>query len=290
MDMSFSAGPKYLEAITAINEVADIKAIEIELPTLRDQATVSPLTGIEEQSLRTASISPSAFLKRMNEILFDHTKFEKTSFTDFGDFLKNIYAPDRALLTFALLVSSYIVLPEIEVKCEKCGENNIVEKTPDELFHPDTITKIWDKPLPPSEYTESQEILDGHIIIEFGMPSEFQRLVVLKLMSPNDIQENVQQTGELTTFIETLAFLTRKIIVNSPEGQIILTDLAQDIFPFLQKLPPKISDAIKQKVKVDIFDEYMPNFYLETVCSHCGHEQKVEVDVEMLFFRKTMDV
>jgi hypothetical protein len=47
-------------------------------------------------------------------------------------------------------------------------------------------------------------------------------------------------------------------------------------------------DAIKSTIDLSVFDEYMPNFYIEKECDHCGANLKVETDPEMLFFRKAL--
>ena len=287
---SFKMGPRYLEALELVTNVADIKSFEIELPLMKTRAIVKPLTGFEEQALRTASASPETFLKKFNEILFDHTTFDSIRFNSFQEFLANIQMPDRSMLIFGLMMSSYMVLPEIQKECPKCGHLNIIKKEPKDLFHPDTIKKVWDKPLPPIEYTEIQEVLNGYLTFELGVPTELSRLLVLRLMSNNDIGENMAQTGELMTFSETLAFFTKKITVNTGNEVIVLTDLVQDIYPFLTKIPPKIGDAIKSSIDLTIFDDYMPDFYLENICENCGATDKEEVDIEMLFFRKAMDI
>ena len=77
---SLGLGPKYMDALNKIISIADIRSIETELPILNTKVEVSPLTGQEEQALKTASVSPEAFLKKINELLFNHTTFEKGQF------------------------------------------------------------------------------------------------------------------------------------------------------------------------------------------------------------------
>jgi hypothetical protein len=88
------------------------------------------------------------------------------------------------------------------------------------------------------------------------------------------------------TRLDVLAFFTRSITVGEPGNQVVLTDLARDIYPFLKGLNPKIADAVRSNIDLGMFDEYMPKFYIEKECSSCGATMEINTDPELLFFRK----
>ena len=289
---SLGLGPKYMDALNKIISIADIRSIETELPILNTKVEVSPLTGQEEQALKTASVSPEAFLKKINELLFNHTTFEKGQFTSYNEFLSNLYPPDKSILIWALMASTYLVLPTMEKKCDNCSKNYFIDASPADLLHPDSITKGWDKDLPISEYTEIQTVLDGFLGFEIGMPSERDRLVITKLINPEQAKNNIESTGGLLSYVDNLVFFTKVVIVGKAEDgdRDILTNTIQDIYPFLKNLPPKISDSIRNGIDLTVFDEYMPTFYIEAACDHCQTVEKIQVDPEISFFRKALSL
>jgi len=283
-------GPKYLEALDHVTQVADIRAIEVQLPILGVKAEVLPLTGKEEQALRTAAISPESFLQKMDEILYAHTKFNQEGYQTYSEFLNALYPPDKSMLLWALLSASYLVLPSMEKICEVCEEKYVVEVSPSEMIQEDTLTKGWDKELPPSEYTISNRVLNGYLTVEIGMPSELNRLVISKGLTPDAAKDNIAKRGNIMSYVDNLVFFTKKLIIGEDQDRIILEDIFQDVYPFLNNVPPKVLDAIKNEVDLEFFDDYMPNFYIRTKCSHCGAEEKITVDPELAFFRKTLSL
>ncbi len=281
-------GPKYLDALSQLDSITNTKAISIQLPMSLRKVEMTAITGIEEQALKTASVSPEAFLKKLNELLYTHVVYTDSEKPTFSDFLGSVYPPDKSALIWGLLSASYVVLPELERDCDICGEPYIMKNVPNDLIHEDTFEKIWDKELSPADYTVQQKTFNGFITFEFGIPTEKDRLLITNMMHPESIKENISKEGNILTGLEVLTFFTRSIVVGDPGEQTVLTDLSQDIYPFIQNLSPKIADGIKSEVDLSIFDEYMPNFYVDSVCDHCGTSQKVEVDVEMTFFRKSL--
>jgi hypothetical protein len=287
---SLPQGPKYLTALENVIGMADIRSIEVELPTIRIKVEVSPLSGKEEQTLRTAAVSPETFLKKINELLFNHTRFANKEFGSFNEFLMNLYPPDKSVLMWALMAATYLTLPTVEKECEECKKKYLVDANPSDLMHPDTISKIWDKELSPNDYIEVQEVLDGYLHFELGMPSERDRLMLSRLIQPEKAKDNIEKTGGLLSYSDNLSFFTKVIIVGEDQDKIVMTDVLQDIHPFLNNVPPKVVDAIKSNIDLTIFDKYMPNFYLETACTHCGAEEKITVDPEIAFFRKAISL
>jgi len=284
-------GPKYLDALQQVESLNQTGAFEIQLPVSLDFLEITSMTGEEEQALKSASVTPETFLKKLNEVIYNHSTLKKTGKVTFREFLSNLYPPDKSAAIFGMLVSSYAVLPSIEKKCESCGKSYVIEEAPENLIHEDTFKHIWDKELPPSEYTEIQSVYDGFINFEIGMPSETDRLIITSIINPDNISDNVEKNESVFDFGDTLVFFTKSIIVQDGNGEeIVLTDLTQDIYPFIKNLSPKMKDRIRADIDLSVFDKYLPDFYLEAECTHCKHQEKVEVDPELTFFRKTISV
>jgi hypothetical protein len=287
---SLNLGPSYLTALDIINSKADLRAFETDLPIMNISARVSPLTGREEQSLKSASSTVDKFLMELNKVLFKHISFDGRTFTNMDEFLGNIFPPDKNMLVWALMMSSYLSLPEMEGKCEKCSENFIIDMTPQDLIHDDSLPELWDKSVPASEYSEIQTTMNGYLTFEISLPSEKKRLIVTSLLESSQAKDNLKEKGNLFDSVNTLAYFIKSITVGEDENRVVLTDIGQDIIPFLKNLPPKITDAIRSDIDISVFDKYMPNFYLNAECKHCNHINQIKIDPEITFFRKTIHI
>jgi hypothetical protein len=286
---SIVSGPKYMDALSQIEAIADIRSLETQLPVLKVKAEVAPLSSAEEVTLKSLAVTPDTFVHKVNEILFKHTTFKDLDFRSYKEFLSNLFPPDKAMLMWALLTATYITLPTFEKVCESCKSKYLIDASPADLIHEDSITKIWNEDESPATYTITQDVLNGYMVFEIGMPSEKDKLTIMKLIQPNQIQENIEATGEMFSFVDGFVFFIKSIIVGTGADKIILTDLVQDIYPFMKNLPPKIIDEIQSKVNINQFDDYMPNFYLNATCTNCGHKEKIEnIDPELQFFRKSI--
>jgi len=290
VNANLGLGPKYLDALKQISVLNDTRAFEVQLPISHQQVEITSMTGEEEQSLKSASITPEGFLRRLNEIIYNHLTYTNSGKPTFKDFLAELYPPDKSTLIWGLLVSSYAILPDIEKTCESCGENYLIQENPKAVVHPDTFKFTWDKPIPPSEYTETQKVFDGFITFEIGLPSEKDRIVLTSLINPNDLKENAKKSDTIYSFVDTLIFFTKSITITDNNTKTVLVDVAQDIYPFLKNLTPKILDTIRAEIDITIFDKYLPDFYIDAACTHCGHQEKINIDPELTFFRKTISV
>jgi len=287
---TMNIGPKYLEALDHVTQVADIRSIEVHLPILGKKVEVKPLTGKEEQVLRTAAVSPESFLQKMDEIIYNHTVFKETQHQTYNEFLSALYPPDKSMILWALMSASYLVLPSMEKTCEVCNENYVVDSSPDELIHSDTLKGGWDKKLMPNEFSISTKVLGGYLTIETGLPSELNRLNISKGLTPETAKDNLNKRGNIMSYVDNLVFFTRSLTIGDGDDEIILDDIFQDVYPFLKNIPPKVIDAIKNEVDLEYFDKYMPYFYIKATCSHCGAVEKISVDPELAFFRKTLSL
>jgi len=285
---ALNLGPSYLTALDTINKKADLHAFETDLPILKVPVAVGPLTGREEQTLKTSSVSTNKFLLEINKLLFTHSDFTGITFSNLDDFLENTFPPDKSMLVWALLTATYLKLPDMERNCTSCEQSYILESAPQDLIHPDSLPRVWDKPTSPNEYIEVQTAMGGFLTFEIGLPSEKTRIAITSVLAPSDTKENLKKNASLFGFVESLMYFTKSITVGEGGDRVVLTDPFQDIKPFLENLAPKIIDSIRSEIDVKIFDDYMPKFYLNATCTHCGVTEKVQTDPELSFFRKTI--
>ncbi len=290
MGQSIGIGPSYLDALSKLESVDDTKAIEVQLPISKKVVQISSITGAEEQAIKTASVSPDSFLKKLNELVYYHTEFQDGSRPSFVDFLSGLYPPDKSTLIWGLLSASYVVLPDVERTCSSCGGDYILKSSPGDLIHEDTFAKGWDQALPPEEFILKQSAYNGYITFEFGLPSEKDRILITSMVHPQEAKDNVTQNGDILSHLDVLTFFTKSISVGDPGQETILTDLTQDIYPFLKNLSPKVADAVRSEIDLSMFNDYMPVFYVNATCDKCGAEERVEEDPELLYFRKCLSI
>jgi hypothetical protein len=108
------------------------------------------------------------------------------------------------------------------------------------------------------------------------------------MIQPEQAKTNAAREGSLMSQIDALAFFTRSITVGEGQNKIVLVDIAKDVYPFLKGLSPKVADGIRAAIDLTMFDDYMPRFYIEHNCDHCGVGMTIETDPEMLYFRKCL--
>lgn len=282
---------KYLEALNTVQEIAHIGLQETDLIMIKGSAQVAPLTGEDETVLKSANTKLSTFLKQFNKILYEKivNKEEIPEFDSFENYLHNLTPQDKALLIFALSLSSFQKLGVVSGTCEKCETKFPVDILPEELWHEDSLQKIWDKEVSPFEYTEIQTFLNDSLQFEFGIPNEYTRIQIMELIEQNSAG-NTEDDQIDFQLIDTISFFCRKIIIKKPgkKKDIVLTDTVTEIYPFLHELPTKVKDIIFETVDLTIFDEYMPKLYQEARCPKCGHINPIPVEIESLFFRRSL--
>lgn len=281
-------GPKYLSALDKVDSLVGMRSFETELPILKVKATVSPMTGAEEQNLRTSSVSPDGFLNNVNKLIFEHTVFEGLIFSSFEDFLENFYPQDKTLLIWALLTSSYSKLPTMQKTCAKCKEIYEVSLRPQDILKQDGLPSIWSEKDNPDEYRSIHSILDGSIIFEIGLPSEKDRTLLASLYNADQIKKNIDTTGNILSYVDNLTFFIKRVIVKDPAGDIILSNVVHDIYPFMRNLSPKVKDFVEEAINLKEFDKYMTEFYEMVNCKHCGNQERIEFVPEVEFFRKAL--
>lgn len=283
--------PAFMDALDKVSKLANINSQETDLVIVREKVEVLPLAGDEEQALKTGNITLSTFIKNFNKLLFSKLKLqENTQFKDYETFLKLLTPQDKALLIYAFSLSSFKKLGTVGKICEHCEQEFPVDIIPEELWHKDSAPKAWDKGENPFDYRVPQVFLDGALEIYFKLPTEFDRIRLMDMLE-NNIKDNLETSGSTFSVLDTIAFFCDKIVIIDADGKgknQELTDLTEEIFPFLHNLPAKIKDDVFDSVDLEIFDDYMPNLYQEAKCTRCHKNNKVIVNIETEFFRKAV--
>ncbi len=283
--------PAFMDALDKVSKLANINSQETDLVIVREKVEVMPLAGDEEQALKTGNVTLSKFIKNFNQLLFDKLKLQDdTQFKDYETFLKLLTPQDKALLIYAFSLSSFKKLGTIGKICEHCDQEFPVDVIPEELWHDDSAPAAWEHGDNPFDYRVPQVFLDGALEIYFKLPTEYDRIQLMDMLE-NNIKDNLDATGSTFSVLDTIAFFCDKIIIIDADKKgknTELTNLTEEIFPFLHNLPAKIKDDVYEIVDLEIFDKYMPNLYQKARCSRCHKENKVSVNIETEFFRKAV--
>jgi len=281
--------PAYMNALDKISTLANVGVQETDLVILKGhKAILAPLTGAEEQELKSANVNMLTFLKAFDKILYVKLiNKEELGIKTFEDFVKKLTPQDKTLMVLALSLSSFSKLGFVNTVCTNCGNEYPVEVKPEELWHEDSLETVWDKEEDPFEYTETQKFLDGNLIFDLGLPTEDVRLQVMQQV----LKKNPEDT-ELT-IMDTVAFFIKRITIKDgiKKGKnLVLEDIKKDILPFLQDLPTKVKDLILNDIDLTIFDKYMPKLYQESRCTRCTTINKTDINIENEFFRKALQL
>jgi len=275
-------------ALNKLNDLTGVNAQETDLVILKEKVLVAPLTGTEEQVLKTANSTINTFVKNFNELLYNKCTFPKRSkIKSYEDFLKYLTPQDKSLLIFAMALSSFDNLGTIEHQCEHCGEKFPLDIKPDQLWHEDSAPHPWDLNKDPFNYIDSQVVLDGKLQFDLKLPTEEDRLKLMDFLD-NKIDQNMETNSGLFSIIDTLAFLTKKIIIGANIDDPEVISNQNEIIEFLQNLPLKVKDAVINQINLEVFDKYMPALYQNSLCTRCHKPNKVPINIEITFFRKSL--
>jgi hypothetical protein len=286
--------PAYLKALDKINLINNINVQETDLVILKEKVVVSPLTGNEEQVLKTSNITLNTFIKNFNKLLYEKCQFQKNSkIKDYETFLEYLTPQDKALIIYALSLSTFENLGTVGHICEFCEEKFPVDIKTDDLWHEDSAPKPWNLTKgkqTPFDYINTQKLLNSSLIFNLKLPTEKDRIRLMDFLE-GKIEDNMENENGIFGIIETISFLTSSIIIPSGvegEEDTILEDLEKEVLPFLQNLPLKIKDGILNEIDLTVFDQFMPKIYQKCNCTRCHKENQIPVNIETSFFRKSL--
>jgi hypothetical protein len=284
--------PKVNQALGALSVLANTRTVEVNLPVLKTKAMVTPLLGSEELQLETMKVSGATFIQTYNKVLYSHCTFSDLAFENFEDFEKHLTPSDKMALSFGLLDATFSELPERLIKCPKCKTADTYSVSPDALVHDDTFTKEWDKD-DYNEFEVTSEIVKG-FRVTFQMPTESERLKVVRYKEDSELRNEVESTGDILSPMELFCIYIKRIEIDSLEEDVdtlVLDDKVKDIIPTLKEMPFDLKAKLLDDKAIAIFTEYSPNFYLQLTCGKCAHEFNWNnISPEQDFFRKALSV
>lgn len=281
-------------AINALSVLAGTRTVEVELPLLMTTAFVKPITGSQELRLRTMKATGAAFVESFNKVLYEHTTFSTLKFNSFQDFNSHLTPPDKALLTYAILNSTFKTLPEKIVTCPSCGDVNTIKMSPEDIFHADSITAKWEHKEDFTDYRLSNELIDG-LTIYYKMPVESDRIKLLKLKTNSEMRNELDKNDDILSDLELYTLYIDKIVIDIPDQDVIvLNDFEKEIYQTIINMPLDIQAKIIEDISIKEFTQFIPKFYLNIHCENLSCEKPEYkwkgIDPEQDFFLKALSV
>lgn len=290
------AQPKFMEALAFVNDIGNVRNLEIDLPILLRKAIIRPMEGIDDTHLKTLYTSGTQFIKNFNMIIFKNLRNENGDllFKSVDEMNSKLTEYDKSMIVFGLLASSFDRLQERASICPECGEKQIHEFIPEEMFHPEEM-KVWDKRVDPLDYEIKKELHKDQnttINITFKIPTEKDKIDLFSISKINTrkIEDN---KGLIFTTLEYIMQYIKSIEFINASKSILLTDLVTEIYPFVAGSNLMIQDKIMKAMPEEEFLKYQPKFYYNVTCKNpdCNHEYKYNIgNVEDEFFRKTLSL
>ncbi len=280
-------------AIAALALLAGTREVEVDLPILQTKATVTPVTGAEDLVQKTMRTSGSKFIKAFNELLYNHTSFDSLQFSSADDFINHLTPPDKALLVYALLDSTFTKLPEKVITCPSCGTKNTYELPPSELVHEDTIGKGWDESADFDKYEIESVIIDGFKVV-YKMPTEADRMQILLEKETSEMRDSVENNNDILNTLEMFCVYIKRLEIQTGNELLVLENKIKDIIPTIKGMPLELQSKLLEDTTVKPLVDYSPNFYLNIQCDNIHCESPVfkweNVNPEQDFFRKALSV
>jgi hypothetical protein len=277
-------------AFNALDALCQWRETEVELPLLGIKVLVKPIKGLEEMRIKSLKASGETFIKTFNQILFEHIDFQgQVEFKDLNDFMSHLGAADKSAIVYGLVFATYTSLGEREFECPHCSKKQVYDIRPDELLQPDTFGKKWDKPGLFTDFRDVITVVPG-FDITIGFSTEQDSINILSIIPNNEIKENLSERSELLNTLKIFIMFIKDIKIKTPDGDIILTDLKEEIYPFIMGLQNvNILESLIDKLsKYEEFNQYNPKFYAIRNCNslECGKEFRWMVNPEIEMFRK----
>lgn len=279
-------------ALSALNQLAGTRTVEVDLPILKCKAFVRPVNGSEELRLRTMKASGAAFIKSFNKVIFEHVEFEGLKFENVDDFQQHLTPPDKAILVYALLDATFAKLPEKMITCPSCGQVDTHEPEPSALFHADTITKQWED-ADFKNFKIEANIVEG-FDVTYGMPVESERIKIIENKENSELRNELNETDDILSPIELFSVYIKSVKIVQGDEVFELTDPVKEILPLLRDMPMDLKAKLLEDQSIKELIEYSPNFYLDIQCSNPGCEIKHykwdNINPEQDFFLKALSV
>jgi len=288
--------------LTVLNQISNIKKIEVILPIAGKIAMVTPMTVGDDLALKTSILSPANLDMELVNLLYKHTEFVEPQIADGENsggekkfikpkaqtFISELSHIDKLSLLWAIYKATYESLGKRKIRCDKCGEEWEEEILLDDIIQEDTYTLLETEKQPFTTYVEKITIpLDENNMLEFTVriPSIKNHNNILAMITKDKIESNLEKIRSTLDATEMIALFTKTLAVypkNRPEER-TETSSIQEILAALNTHINLTTAKQFTKEYDEKFGKYAIKFYKKSKCQ-CGNEIKIPVDIDYEFF------
>lgn len=262
----------------------DFKGIQIIAPehevTLHKTGRtmyVRCMNNAEEIALRTSLITKKLSMDRMiNDIVFNCLVNPGMSKEQF--FLETADS-DKEILLYAIYLVSYYKNEKVDWVCQNndCGMKYTVDVDLTEAYQPGETLKLkkW------NDYLKKT--------VDFKHDNIPNTTLVLGDVTIKDVLncDSVIRNGSQDDVDSYLPYIKSIKTLDIESGDPIETADKYDIMMVYKQLPTFIKDKFIETINEN-FTKYDPSFFHEHECPHCGHKNKIFLNITERFFRMVL--
>jgi hypothetical protein len=282
-----------MNAFEKLERYRKLRQRMVFLPILGMEILTTPLTVGDDLSLRTMIVSPELYDHEITKLIYNHIEFPKLERKpSYNEFIERLSAFDRQYALWGIFTSTYETFGTQDIKCPKCDETWKHEIKIDELIQPDFAKKIWRSEEPFITYTFPIDImieLEGISKFRFitCIPTIKRRLDVMKLITPDNIQKNMDRYGSIFSRSEDITLITKAIEIHMQDSSTpdIIDKISDINKSLIQYIPEQIAKDIIEQYNSE-HDKYIPEFKMPFGCNGCGNEFDYHVNIEMTLFQQ----
>ena len=232
--------------------------------------------------------------RRLSIIYNKMTNISCGSFNSFEDFLKNTAYSDIDLCLYALMISTEPETSEIELKCQKCGNNYNHKYSPRSLiqfkYSGFKFMDRWKKIVTaaPSEYEKLHEnsmveksvfveLPNTKFICEVGIASAYEFLYTfIPITDPErfDDEFGADENGTYKGLVNLLLYI-RSIRIPDEEGNYYVCEGYKDIMNAVYSLPMQDLQIVIAYSNNFIDDHAALFGFTNCKCTHCGEVREL---------------
>lgn len=252
----------------------DLKYPEYEIVTPQTHLSFSlrSLNVQDEEKLKGSLMTPTKITEHLNRALYEMSVGKPESIKDYKLFLESVTLKDRDAILYGLYHVTYEEIRNYDIRCSNCKKEYSITVNASSMFNYN--------PYPSTDILTKRNRVD--------LPKSPGVCAIIKqptLAEEENAIKNLSSTPGLT-----IEIITETLIIDKFEKEIegssekIVYSSRQDVIDAYRSLPAKDKRAIYEKYN-DEFGQYGIQLKVKTFCTHCGHEEIVNVDMVENFFR-----
>jgi len=247
---------------------------EVVTPHTNQSFTLRCLNVQEEENLRGSVLTPNKVAEHLNKVIFDVTVTKPEGIIDYNTFLKNLTLKDREALLFGLYHITYEEVRNYDIRCTACRhEYQVTVKATDMLG---------------GEMYPNDDILTARINITLPISN-----VVAVIKQPTLFEEAELSKRSTTTAPGGVESLAETLVVDRFEytpdvaKEPIIINNRDDVVTAYKSLPARDKKFIFEGY-TENFGKYGIKLQMKTICTSCGNEDTVDVNLMDSFFRMVL--